>query len=389
MHKVRFINLAAQFAEERVGLMRSIERVLASGMHVGGPEIDALEGEIAAYVGVKEAVAVSSGTDALMLGMIAAGVKPGDEVITPPNSFVASAAAVANIRARPVFADVGWDGLIDPAAVEAAITPRTTALMPVHLWGGVCDMDAIWRIAGRHKLLIIEDAAQAMGTAHRGRKVGALGTVACFSAHPLKIFNACGDAGFITTDDPEIAGRVRLLRNHGLVDRETVREFGFVSRLDAVQAAILRFRLPRLDEAIGRRRANARLYRELLDGVPIKLPVEKEYEFHTFVNFVSQCDRRDQLQEHLAARNIESAVHYRRPLHLQPAALSLGCRRGQFPVTERLAETILTLPIQSVSKSDISYVADAIREVFAVSLASTPRSAESLLPGGEILARDG
>ena len=321
---------------------------------------------------MKEAVAVTSGTDALMLGMIAAGVKPGDEVITPPNSFVASAAAIANIRARPVFADVGWDGLIDPAAVEAAVTPRTMALMPVHLCGGVCDMDAIWRIADRHKLLIIEDAAQAMGTAHRGRKVGALGTVACFSAHPLKIFNACGDAGFITTDDPEIAGRVGSLRNHGLVDRETVREFALVSRLDAVQAAILRFRLPHstkrsaVDAPMPNSTANFwTAYRSSCRS--------KEVRFHTFVNFVSQCNRRDRLQEHLAARNIESAVHYRRPLHLQPAALSLGCRRGQFPVTERLAETILTLPIQSVSKSDMTYVADAIREVFAVSLPSTPR----------------
>lgn len=362
--KIRFINLAAQVAEERKGLLACVEQVLVSGMHIGGAEVDAVEREIATYLGAKEVVSLNSGTDALSLGMIAAGIKPGDEVITPPNSFVASAATIAQIGARPVFADVGWDGLFDPAAVEAAVTPRTVAIMPVHLWGGVCDMDALWRIADKHKLLIVEDAAQAMGSAHRGRRCGTLGTVGCFSTHPLKIFNACGDGGFVATNDPDIARRLRLLRNHGLIDRETVTEFAFNSRLDPIQAAILRFRLPGLDQTIVRRRANAQQYRELLAGAPIRLPVEKDYEFNTCVNFVSQCERRDRLQEHLTSRNIESAVHYRVPLHLQPATASLGYKRGQFPVTERLAETILTLPInQSLTRAEITYIAAAIREV--------------------------
>lgn len=366
MEKIRFINLAAQFAEEREGLMSAIEEVLASGIHIGGPEVEKFEQEVADYLGVKHVVALNSGTDALSMGMKAAGVRPGDEVITPPNSFVASTATIASIGARPVFVDVNWDGLINPNAVEAAITPRTTAIMPVHLWGGVCDMDKLWQIADKHGLLIIEDAAQAMGTSHRMRKAGALGKVGCFSAHPLKIFNACGDAGYISTDDPDVARRVRLLRNHGLVDRETVSEFGTVSRLDPVQAAILRFRLPRLDAAIARRRTNASHYRELLATSPIRLPAEKPYEFHTFVNFVTQCDRRDHLQKYLIERNIEAAVHYRTPLHLQPAAESLGYRKGQFPVTERLAETILTLPInQSLTEAEINYIADYIREALA------------------------
>src|SRR5215471_9830880 len=360
--RIPYVNLGAQFAEEKAELMPRIEAVLAGGMHVGGPEVEAFEREIAEYVGTRHAVALGSGTDALILGMIAAGIGPGDEVITPPNSFVASTAAIVRTGATPVFADVRGDALIDPDAVAAAVTPRTAAIMPVHLWGGICDMEALWAIAERHDLAIVEDAAQAMGTRYRNRRAGSLGTVGCFSAHPLKIFNALGDAGFITTDSAEMASRVRLLRNHGLVDRDTVCEFGCVSRLDALQAAVLRYRLGRLDEMIERRRSNVAFYRELLKEVPIRLPEEKPYEFHTFVNLVSQCDRRDELQTHLADKGVQTVVHYNTPIHLQPAAESLGCVRGQFPVTEKLCATILALPAnQTLSRDDIIYVTDEIR----------------------------
>ena len=362
--RIPYVNLGAQFAEEKAELMPRIEAVLASGMHIGGPEVDALEQEIAAYVGTHHAVALNSGTDALVLGMIAAGIGPGDEVITPPNSFVASTAAIVRAGATPVFADVRTDGLLDPDAVAAAITPRTAAIMPVHLWGGICDMDALGALADRHGLAIIEDAAQAMGTLHRNRRAGSLGTVGCFSAHPLKIFNAFGDAGFITTDSEDVATRIKLLRNHGLVTRDSVSEFGYVSRLDSIQAAVLRYRLTRLDSLIERRRANARTYIELLKGVPIRLPKEKPYEFHTFVNFVSQSDRRDLLQKQLAEAGVQTAVHYNTPIHLQPAAAPLGCQPGQFPVTERLSQTILALPAnQTLSRDDVAYVADKITTI--------------------------
>ena len=381
MRRIPYVNLGAQFAEEKAELMSRIEAVLATGMHVGGPEIEALESEIAAYVGTRHAVALNSGTDALIFGMIGAGIGPGDEVITPPNSFVASTAAIVRTGATPVFADVRRDGLIDPAAVAAAITPRTAAIMPVHLWGAICDMDALRKIAGDHSLAIIEDAAQAMGTKHGARRAGSLGTVGCFSAHPLKIFNALGDAGFITTDSDEIAARVRLLRNHGLAERDTVTEFGYVSRLDALQAAVLRFRLGRLDPMIERRRTNAAIYRELLKGVPIALPEDKPYEFHIYVNFVSQCDRRDELQKHLAAKGVQTVVHYNTPIHLQPAAQSLGYRRGQFPVTERLSQTILALPAnQSLTRDDIGYISAEIRALLGSTLrdgARTPPMADN------------
>jgi len=371
--QIPYVNLGAQFLAEKAELMPRIEAVLASGMHVGGAEVDNLEQEVAAYVGTRHAVALNSGTDALTFSIIAAGIEPGDEVITPPNSFVASTAAITWAGATPVFADVRRDGLIDPEAVAAAVTPRTAAIMPVHLWGGICDMDALWAIAERHGLAIIEDAAQAMGTRHRNRRAGALGTVGCFSAHPLKIFNAVGDAGFITTDSDDIAARIRLLRNHGLVDRDTVGEFATVSRLDTLQAAVLRFRLPRLDAMIERRRANAERYRALLKDVPIRLPREKPYEFHTFVNFVSQCERRDELQKHLAQKGVQTVVHYNTPIHLQPAAEQLGCRRGQFPVTERLCETILALPAnQTLTDDEIGFVSAEIRTVLGRSEAPLP-----------------
>lgn len=223
-------------------------------------------------------------------------------------------------------------------------------------------MDALCAIAKRHGLLIIEDAAQAMGTRHRDRRAGALGDVGCFSAHPLKIFNAIGDAGFVTTNSDEIAARLRLLRNHGLADRDTVTVFGTVSRLDPIQAAVLRFRLRRLDEMIDRRRANAALYHEQLRGTPIRLPSDKPYEFHTCVNFVSQSDRRDELQRHLAERGVQTVVHYNTPIHLQPAAAALGYKKGQFPVTERLSETILALPAnQTIKRDEIEFISSEIR----------------------------
>jgi dTDP-4-amino-4,6-dideoxygalactose transaminase len=222
-------------------------------------------------------------------------------------------------------------------------------------------MDKLLAIANRHGLAIIEDAAQAMGTLHRGRWAGTLGTVGCFSAHPLKIFNAVGDAGFLVTGSAEIARRVQLMRNHGLVDRDTVAEFATVSRLDALQAAVLRLRLKKLDRNIERRRANVALYRSLLSDAAIKLPVEKSYEFHTFVNFVSQCERRDELQSHLAGKGVQTVVHYNTPIHLQPAAASLRYRRGQFPVTEQLSDTILALPAnQTLRREDIEYVCSEI-----------------------------
>ena len=363
--EVPYVNMAAQWAEERQALLPIIERVLAEGHWVGGAEIDAFEGAAARLCGVAHAVALNSGTDALALGMAALGIGPGDEVITPPNSFIASTAAIVQLGAHPVFVDVRDDQNIDAERIAAAITPKTKAIMPVHLTGRVADMAPIMEVAERHGLRVVEDAAQSIGSRYDGRMSGSFGQLGCFSTHPLKNLNACGDGGFLTTDDEEIAASVRALRNHGLVTRETVARFGQVSRMDSLQAAILHFRAGRLDDTIERRRANAVLYRERLDPERVFMAEDREREFNTYHTFVIQVDRRDELQAFLQAHGVGTAIHYPVPIHLQPASADLGYRAGDFPVAERQAGRILTLPInQTLSPDDIIYVADRVNEFF-------------------------
>jgi len=355
--RVPYVDLAAQYREERAELLAVVERALAGGSYIGGTEIEALEHDLAKLCETREAVALNSGTDALILGLRALGIGPGDEVITPPNSFVASTGAVVQVGATPVFVDVQADQNIDPAKIAAAVTKRTRAIMPVHLTGRICDMDPILDIAGRHGLAVIEDAAQAIGSRYRGKTSGGFGDIGCFSCHPLKNLNACGDAGFIVTNDAKLAQTVRLLRNHGLAGRDSVDQFGLVSRMDALQAAILRYRLGRLPSIIERRRKNVALYRNLLHSAAFN-PPERSDEFIAYHTFVIQADRRDELKAHLAAHGVETAIHYPVPIHLQPAAAQFGYARGAFPVCERQAERILTLPIHPwLSEVDVAFVA--------------------------------
>lgn len=363
--RVRYVDFPAQYAEEREDIVALVDDVFGSGAFVGGAHIERFEKEAAAYVGTKHAIALNSGTDALILAMKGFGIGPGDEVITPPNSFVASTAAIAAVGATPVFADVKPDQNIDPDAVEAAITDKTKAIMPVHLTGRVAEMDRIMEIAARHGLKVIEDAAQSFGSRYQDQMSGAIGHAGCFSAHPLKNLNAAGDAGFITTDDDEMAARVRLLRNHGLKDRETVVEWGTVSRLDNLQAAFLTYRLGRVDAVVEKRRANAQLYRALLPEAHVFMPPCRQQEFNTFHTFVVQVDRRDELRAYLTERGIETAVHYPVPIHLQPAAADMGHKKGDFPATEEQAKRIVSLPIhQFLSEDDIRYVALTIEAFY-------------------------
>jgi len=358
---IPYVNIGAQFAEERDELMPIIEDILMSGMYVGGPWNEKLEAALAELCGTRHAVTLNSGTDALILALAALGIGHGDEVITPPNSFVASTAVIAHVGATPVFADVLPDQNIDPAEIEKKITPRTKAIMPVHLTGRIADMKPIREIAERYGLAIIEDAAQSIGSRYDGVMSGALGDVGCFSAHPLKNLNACGDAGFLTTDRDDIAEYARLYRNHGLVDRNTVARFGSVSRMDQIQAAILYHRLGKMDALIEKRRRNAALYRELLDPDLVFAPPCREIEFNTFHTFVIQVDRRDELQAHLGAQGIGTAIHYPVPIHLQPAAAYLGHKAGDFPVTEEQSRRILTLPAhQNLTEEEITRVAETV-----------------------------
>lgn len=362
---VPFVDLPAQFDEERDDLLPIIIEGLRRGDFIGGGDIDLLERALARRCGVEHVVTLNSGTDALMFGMMALGIGPGDEVITPANSFVASTAAIVHVGATPVFADVAPDQNIDPAAVAAKITDRTKAIMPVHLTGRICEMAPLQEIAQRHGLKIVEDAAQSVGSTYHGISSGALGDIGCFSMHPLKNLNAAGDAGFLTTADAVVAERVRKLRNHGMIDRDTIAEFGFVSRLDSLQASILRLRLDRLDKVIARRRHNASLYRRLLNPRHVYFPLERENTFDSFHTFVVQVDQRDALKASLADQGIGTAIHYPRPIHLQPAAAKLGYRTGDLPVTEMQAGRILSLPVhQFLAEDDIVYVATRTNAFF-------------------------
>ena len=367
MIEVPYVNLSAQWNEERDDLLPIIESILESGQYVGSKEIEQLESRIEKSFGVKHAITLNSGTDALVLALLAINVGPNDEVITPPNSFIASTAAIARVGAKPVFMDVHADQNIDPNLIEGSITKKTKAIMPVHLTGRVSDMEMIMDIANHNDILVVEDAAQAAGARLNDRIAGSWGSAGCFSAHPLKNLNACGDAGFITTNDDEIAKKVGLMRNHGLVDRETVSEFGFVSRMDSLQAGILKFRLPQLKDIVEKRRNNVSIYRSVLDPNFVFIPPDRPEEFNTWHTFVIQVEKRDDLRSFLASRNIETAIHYPVPIHLQPACRYLGYSLGDFPVTEYQAGRILSLPInQSLTSEQVCWVAETVNKFYGV-----------------------
>lgn len=358
---IPYVNLAAQFTADREGTMADIEAVFSCGDFVGGAAIAEFEAEVATYHGAATAVAVNSGTDALILAMHALGIKRGDEVITPPNSFIASTAAIVHVGAMPVFADVLPDQNIDPAKIETAITNKTKAIMPVHLTGRMAQMDTIMEIANRHNLHVVEDAAQSFGSKYGGRLSGSIGDVGCFSAHPLKNLNAAGDAGFIILNDSDTADRIRHYRNHGLIDRDTVIRFGSVSRMDTLQAVILLRRLRELPKVIKKRRVNATLYRQLLDPAHVFIPPCAPDEFNTFHTFVIQVARRDALRDHLTKHGIGTAIHYQTPIHLQPAAKNLGYGAGTMPNTEAQSKRILSLPVhQFLTSQEIEFVAEKI-----------------------------
>lgn len=365
---VPYTDFRAQNAGVREDLRAAFDGVLDSGQYIQGPNVPGFEREFADYVGAPFATGVANGTCSLHLVLRSMGIGPGDEVITAPNSFFASAAAIALVGATVVFADVTEDANIDPDAVEAAVTGRTRAIMPVHLTGRPVDMVRIQQIADRHDLGILEDAAQAVGSTFQGKRVGSWGHAASFSLHPLKSLHAFGDAGIVTSQDEQIVQDVALRKNHGLMDRGTCATWSFNCRLDEVQAALLRIQLADLDARIAERRRLAHRYHELLGGV-VKVPVERSGEFHTYQTYMIQADQRDELQTHLRANGVEAVVHYAMPLHLQPAARDLGYAQGSFPVVEELSNRILSLPIfPGMTDEQQGIVADQVRAFYGTSL---------------------
>lgn len=342
--RVPYVDFSPTLKTSKTELTSAFERVLESGKFVLGPEVKNFENAFANYCGTKYAAGLANGTCSLHVVFRALGIEEGDEVITAPNSFIATAAAIAQVRAKPVFVDTNLDFNINPDAIEAAITPKTKAIVPVHLTGRISKMNEILKIAKKYGLIVIEDSAQSVGAEYYGKKAGSFGDAASFSFHPLKNLHAFGDAGIITSNRFEVIEKLNLLKNHGLIDRSTCSQWGLNCRLDELQAAFLDVQLPRLDDWTLERRKIARYYNETLSKVVI-VPYEDEHEKHVYQTYVIRADKRDELKDYLNKNGIEALVHYPTPIHLQPAAKYLNYKKGDFPVVELLSKEILSLPL--------------------------------------------
>ncbi len=349
---VPLCDIQAQNRPLETEILAAVARVIRSGQVILGPEVAALEKEAAAYCGAGHGVGCSSGSDALSLALHALEIGPGDEVILPPFTFFATAGAVCRAGARPVFADIDPVTFnIDPPQVANKITPRTRAIMPVHLYGQCADMDGLAAVAERHHLPVIEDAAQAIGAEYNGRRAGSLGTIGSFSFYPSKNLGTCGDAGLVTTNDPVLASRLACLRVHGMEPRYYHKYVGWNARIDAVQAAILRVKLPHLDRWIDGRQQAAARYDALIEdshlGHFLQRPVRRPRRRHVYNQYVVRVadGQRDALVQHLKANGIGCDIYYPVPLHLQECMAFLGYKEGTFPASEEACRTVLALPV--------------------------------------------
>ena len=375
--EVPLLDLKAQFRTIREEVRSAIDKVLDSQHFILGPEVEALESEIAAYCRCQYAIGVSSGTDALLVSLMAIGIEPGDEIITTPYTFFATAGAIARLGARPVFADIDPKTYnLNPFAIRALITSRTRAIVPVHLFGQMAEMDMIMQIARQHGLCVIEDAAQAIGSEHHGQRAGSLGDLACLSFFPSKNLGGCGDGGMVTTNDRKLADRLRLLRNHGFSPKYLNKVVGGNFRLDALQAAVLRVKFAHLDAWTEARRRNAAAYRELLlqagcvgseedgaDNPSIRLPYEAPSGRHVYNQFVIRSSQRNDLKAHLRDRKIGTEIYYPVPMHLQECFAYLKYDKGNFPVSEAAAEESLALPIYAeLTRQQLDAVVAAVTE---------------------------
>ncbi|HEX6868622.1 MAG TPA: DegT/DnrJ/EryC1/StrS family aminotransferase [Candidatus Limnocylindrales bacterium] len=360
--RVELVDLAAQYRVIRSDVDAAIQRVLDNTSFILGDEVKAFEAAWAAHVGAAGAVGVSSGTAAIELALRALGVGPGDEVITASHTFIATAEAVTNAGATPVFADIDpTTYAIDPDHVESLVGPRTKAILPVHLYGQPADMDALMAIAERHRLWVVEDAAQAHGAEIDGRRCGSIGHVACFSFYPGKNLGAYGDAGAVTSSDPALLDRVRRSRDHGRTTKYEHVEVGFAERIDALQAAILGAKLPHLQAWTEARRKHAARYTQLLAGAPVVTPSERAGVRHVYHLYVIRSAHRDALLAHLKTAGVMAGIHYPIPVHRQPAYQSLGYGDVRLPHTERAAAEIVSLPMYpELTDEQIAYVADAV-----------------------------
>jgi dTDP-4-amino-4,6-dideoxygalactose transaminase len=362
--KVELIDLRARYSDERNKIINILDKLLKKGNLILTPEVELLENEIANYTGSKYCLGLNSGTDALMMSLWACGIKKGDEVITSAISFIASAGAIVHLGAIPIFADVNEDLNIDPLNIEKLITRKTKAIMPVHWTGRMCDMDKITKISKKYNLKIIEDAAQGMGSYYKKKHAGRFSKVAAFSAHPLKNLNGIGDSGFITTDDKSIYNKIKLYRNHGLAGRDNVKIFGVNSRMDTINAEIIRFRLKKLKTVITKRKKNIRYYRNFLRTDKVKIIPDKKFETNSYVMFIVLCENRDELKKYLEKHKIQSLIYYGNPLHKHEASKGIKLK-STLQKSEYYASKVLALPHhQNLSKKDIFYVCEVINKFY-------------------------
>lgn len=363
--RVKYLDLPKQFKDEELWV--ALREQFETCQFVMGPEVEKFEANFARLCQTFFALGVNSGTDAIFLTLKALAIGPGDEVITVPNSFIATTGAIVATGAKPVFVDVGHDYNIDVELIEPAITRRTKAILPVHLTGNPAEMPKIVEIARENHLYVIEDAAQAVAASINGQPVGSFGDVGCFSLHPLKNLNVCGDGGAITTNSEEIYTKVRLLRNHGLKNRDEIEHFGYNSRLDTIQALVANYVMDDLDRIIQKRQKNASIYITELKHLEdfVILPPQREGVVQVYHTYVIQAKKREELISYLNEHEVETKIHYPVPIHLQKACRELGYKKGDFPVCEKQAESILSLPIhQFLTEEQIYCVIDLIKEFY-------------------------
>ena len=363
-YKVPFVNVPKQYQNLKEEILKTFNNVLSRGDLVLRKDVEEFEKNIADFVGTKYAIGLNSGTDALFLPLKAAGIGPGDEVITVSHTFVASIAAIVNTGAKPVLIDVKEDFTMDIDKLEEVITPKTKAIIPVHLNGRMCEMDKLMEIAWRHNLVVIEDAAQSLGAKFDGKMAGSFGLAGGFSLYPFKILGAFGDGGIMTTNDENIAEKIRLLRDHGQKTKTEIVCYGFNSRLDNLQAAILSLKFKYLSEWIERRREIANLYFEGLSGIPeVKLPPKSdERHFDVYQNYVLRASKRDGLAVYLKEKGVETLIKDPIALHCHPA---LGLSNFHLPYTERLAKEVISLPMYpELTNEQVKYVIDCARSFY-------------------------
>jgi dTDP-4-amino-4,6-dideoxygalactose transaminase len=366
---VPFVSLSEMHKPIADELHQVFARVLANNSFIMGPEVQAFESAFASFLGAAHCIAVNNGTTALQLTLQALGIGPGDEVITVANTFIATAEAISAVGARPVFVDIDpVSYTMDPAVVEAAITANTKALLPVHLYGQTADLDPLLEIAQRHGIVLIEDACQAHGATYKGKRAGTLGIAGCFSFYPGKNLGCLGEGGAVVTQDPELAQKMRLLRDHGSVRKYEHCVPGYNYRLEGLQGGFLLVKLKHLEEWNERRRVAAAKYGQLLSGSSLVLPTEMTYGKHVYHLYVIQVEDRDNVRTRLAGAGIETGLHYPTPLHLQHAYAGLGYEKGCFPVTERMSTRLLSLPMYpDLTGEQIEHVASVLLETLQCS----------------------